>query len=107
MRELLSKLFGPDPDTLHAYRTVIPDTLRIHQEETDSGILIKITQINGEDLDDDNLLVTEATNKDEVVPMVNDLVMTYLDVPVELRRYYEQDLQLEGHLNKNAKLVKV
>lgn len=107
MKNLLSRLFGPDPDTLRAYRAVVPDSIRIHQEPNGSGgIAIKVTQINGEDLGDDVLLVTEAKRKDDVVSQVNDLMMSYLDVPMELRRYYEQELQLEGHLNKNAKLVK-
>ena len=106
MRDLLARWFGPDPDTLRAYRTVIPNTLRIYQEPNETGIIITVTEINGNSLDDGTLLITEAKNKDEVVPKVNDLIMSYLDVPVTLRRYYEQDLQLEGHLNKNAKLIK-
>lgn len=106
MKDLLSRWFGPDPDELNAYRSVIPDSIRINQAVEDGVIVIRVTSINGEELPENTLLITEAKKKSDVVAKVNDLIMTHYDVPDNLRRYYEKTFQLEGHLNKNAVLVK-
>lgn len=106
MKELLYRFFGPDPDVLNAYRNVIPNSIRIHQEDDNGSIIVKIIEINNDELDDSNLIITQVNKKTEVVPAVNDLIMTYFDIPSELRRYYEKQLVLEGHLNTESTLVK-
>jgi hypothetical protein len=106
VKDLLSKLFGPDPDLLNAYRSVIPDTIRIHQDKQHGTIVIRVTQINDDVLGDETLLITEAKKESDIVPAVNDLIMTYFDIPAGLRRYYEKGLVLQGQLNKNAVLKK-
>lgn len=107
MRDILYRLFGPDPDTLNAYRSVIPSTLGFRNEKEGDSIVIKITEIDGEAVDDNTLLITQADKESEIVPAINDLIMTYFDIPNELRRYYEKELVLQGDLHKNAVLTKV
>lgn len=106
---ILAKLFGykVDPETLHSYRTVIPDRLRFNYEtDPDGTYIIQITEIDGKPVEKKKLLITEARKQSDIIPMVNDLIMSYLNVPTELRPYYEQDLSLEGNLGKESVLVK-
>ena len=106
---ILTKLFGYkiDPEVLHSYRTVIPDTLKFQYKLDGDGVyVITVTEIDGKPLDDKTLLVTQAGSKDEIVPAVHDLVMTYYEIPEELRPYYERDLTLDGKLRSNSQLVK-
>lgn len=105
----MKRLFGyrVDPEVLHSYRTVIPDTLRFHYDtDPDGTYIISITEIDGEAIDEKKLLVTEARKKSDIVPMVHDLIMSYLKVPEELRPYYEHDLNLSGSLGTESTLVK-
>jgi hypothetical protein len=106
MKDILWRIFGPDPDELNAYRNVIPNSIQFSNVKEGDDFIIKITQIDDDILDDSTLLITQAKTKDQIVPAVNDLVMTYFDIPLSLRRYYEKNLVLQGQLNKNATLVK-
>lgn len=107
---VLRRIFGynPDPDTLESYRTVIPDRLKFHYEtDKDGKYIISVTEIDEKPLDKKVLLVSEADTKDEILSTVHDLVMSYLNVPEDLRPYYERVLRLEGQLGKeSAVLVK-
>lgn len=106
MKNILWRFFGPDPDELNAYRNVIPDTIQFSNTKEGDTFIIKITQMNDDVFDDGTLLITQAKMEDQIVPAVNDLVMTYFDIPLSLRRYYEKNLVLKGKLNKNATLIK-
>ncbi len=106
MKTILSKIFGPDPDTLEAYRHMIPKQLRITHSEDDGFIISRIVEINGEAVDESELLITQSRDNSEVLRNVNDLVMTYCDVPLELRRYYENILEMDGVNKQESVLVK-
>lgn len=109
MTNLIAKIFGykVDPEVLHSYRTVIPDTLNFHWDKDEEGVFfIQITEINDKPLDKKILLVSEAKDQSGILPAVHDLVMSYYDVPEAIRPYYEKDLVLHGNLTQNASLVK-
>lgn len=96
-----------DPETLHAYRTSIPSKLTFQASNSDGKIIIKITSIDDTPLDSKTLLMTQASKQAEVIPMVNDLIMEYKDIPPSFRKYFEKDFVLEGKNTTQTTLVKV
>lgn len=109
MKDFLIKRLGywiVDPEVLHAYRTAIPSRLTFKEEKVDGKIIIRITSINDTPIDEKTLLTTQADKPADVVPMVNDLIMTYKDIPFAFRKYFEKDLILDGHTKSQKVMVK-
>ena len=97
-----------DPDTLIAYRTAIPSTVDLQINTRGDHYIAIIKRIEKERLQKNELLVTEAQTKDELVDMVNDLIFTYKNIPAVYRPYYKQILKPQGDVapTNDLKLVK-
>lgn len=90
-----------DPETLNAWRSAIPQHVHVQVKIQDGLHVIVIDEINHEKLPKETLLISEASSRDGVQHMVNDLVLSYKRVP-EIYRPYLEILTLEGTTNKNA-----
>lgn len=108
LQNLRAKLLGYriDPDELEAYRSVIPNEVDMHIESDGHTFIATVTSIDGHKPDSD-FLITEASNRDELVTMINDLVLTYVHVPEIYRPYFKRALKLKGQHNKNDSLTVV
>jgi hypothetical protein len=89
---------NPDPDLLAAYEGIVPRNARFASSYDDGYWFIKITAIDGKKLGDDTLLVSQAKRQSDILHQVNDLIMTYRDIPEDLRSFYENQITLEGNI---------
>lgn len=108
MKRVATNLLGykVDPDELDAYRSVIPSEVNVNIKKIDDLQVATIKEIDGKKVQ--GLLITEAPSDKELLLMVNDLVLTYKDVPERIRPYFKQVLKPEGttRLSKELTLVK-
>lgn len=97
-----------DPDLLIAYRTAIPSTINLNINHEGDTYIATIKTIENHTLPKETFLITEADSEAQLVDQINDLVLTYKEIPEIYRPYYRQILKPEGSLAKaeNLKLVK-
>ena len=68
------------PEALTAYKWRLPDTLKVSiKQSQDGGYVIFIENLPG--------CVTQAENGQEIFEMVNDAVLTYLELPSHYKQY--------------------
>ena len=85
-----------DMDTVAAYENKIPRSACFKSFHDGGWWVVQIVSIDGKKLDNKTLLITQAKKRSDILPMVNDLLMTYYDIPDELRGFYESRITLEG-----------
>ena len=99
MLDSIKKYFNkPDADEIMAYQYKVPRSIFVNIEKTNYGFTAYIKAINDIDLTNDTL-VTEATTKQELVSMVNDLVYTYLEFPESIKDHMPWLLPPEAEFN--------
>lgn len=104
IHKIWSSVFGYkiDPDLYDAYRSAIPSTIDLHIEQKGSHYIAVIKSIEKEALPTDTLLVTEADSDAQIVEMVNDLILSYKNVPELYRPYFKRILTPEGSLKRTS-----
>ena len=85
-----------DPDLLNAYRTAIPSTINLRIEQKANHYIAVIQSIEKEKMPKDTFLVTEADSDTQIVDMVNDLILSYKNIPELYRPYFKRILMPEG-----------
>lgn len=110
LSKIWSKLFGykVDPDVLNAYRSAIPSTINLDISLRGDSYIATVKSIDHKKLPKEVFLVTEAQNPDSLITMVNDLILSYKDIPDIYRPYYKQILRPRGDVSrtKNLELTK-
>lgn len=101
-----SIILGADIDLINAYSGKIPSSIRIKRNGNGEYTTIQIVEINHKAIDDKTLLITQVKKRGDQTRAVNDLMMTYLDIPESLSYFFEKQLQFEGDQNKSLTLVK-
>ena len=91
------------------YRARLPERVMVHIESSDNGLSAQITAADGKI----SHCYTQATNAVELVPMINDAVQTYFEIPEEFRSevgYYsplsDSHINLEEMFNQLVSLEK-
>lgn len=95
-----------DPEELYAYRSVIPDTVFVHVDRNTYPYILRISEVDDKKIAKD-LLVSQATNEEEVVDVINDMVLMYRNVPEIYRPYFRRVLSPDGAQKKETDLVLV
>ena len=108
----LQDLFDkPDIEELAAYQHKMPQSIGVDvsYDEKTGYYTARITKLNDKKLSNKTLLVTESKSRKELVNMVNDLVLTYLDFPERIKHSVPQllpvDLDFDSKKAKQRQLV--
>lgn len=82
---LLSRLFqgGVDLEERDAYRTAIPVSVNVSIVEDGDRLIARVNRLDDDEVK--GLLITEAPNHDQLVTMINDVILTYKNVPEQYR----------------------
>src|SRR5258708_1294472 len=96
------RIFGADPDSVAAYRRVLPHNINVQLKRDGGYIIAKIDRVDGKDIDK-SLLITEAKDIDSLVGSVNDLLYTYVKMPMNIRPYYGNVFKPEGYGDLKSK----
>lgn len=103
LENLRIRLSGVDPDSVAAYQTVLPHSIRVNVKNDDGFLIAKIEKVDNKDLSK-GLLITEAKDMDSLINNVNDLLFTYVDMPPQIRPYYGTIFKPENrHTHTNIK----
>lgn len=105
MLGLKKHLKMPDSDLIAAYESKIPNTVYFESQRDGAFWVVRITAIDDKKLSGDTLLVSQAKRQSDIIHQVNDLLMTYRDIPYELRDYYERRINLRGDIKGEKVLV--
>jgi hypothetical protein len=92
-----------DPDMLDAYRTAIPSTINLRIEHKKNHYIAEIKSIENEKLPRDIVLITEAQSDKELIHMVNDLILTYKNIPELYRPYFKSILSPSDSVKQTRK----
>lgn len=85
MLEKFKELFSvPDQDEIIAYQYKIPKSITVSVNKKDGLYLAKVEKINDELLSSTTFL-TEADTLTELIKDVNDMLLTYLDFPENIK----------------------
>jgi len=97
-----------DPELVNAYKSAIPSTVDVQINVSGDSYIATVKSVENEKLPKETFLITEAQSQDELVNMVNDLIFSYKNIPVQYRPFYKQVLRPVGSVAKteNLKLVK-
>lgn len=91
-----TRFFGADPESVAAYQSVLPHTIRVVVRKDDGQIIATINKVDKKKLDK-SLLITEARDIDSLITNVNDLLYTYVNMPMNIRPYYGNVFHPEGY----------
>jgi len=88
--KLRSLLDQPDIEELAAYQHKMPQSIgvEVSYDRQTGYYTAQVTQLDKKRTQ--SLLITESKNEKELVSMVNDLVLTYLDFPERIKRNMPQ-----------------
>lgn len=105
MEKFKYRVFGADPESVAAYQTVLPHNIYVRMKKDGSYLIAKIDAVDDKKLEK-SLLITEAKDIDSLVSNVNDLLYTYVNMPLNIRPYYGNVFKPEGYKTKELKGVK-
>jgi hypothetical protein len=106
MLEKIKDMFStpPDQDVLMAYQYKLPHSIIVDIKKSDDGFIARVEKINDKSIDDTTFL-TEADSLTDLVTEVNDMLLTYLDFPEEVKPRMPQLLPPEFAFQEFAKLT--
>ena len=85
--KLKFRIFGADPESVAAYQSVLPHNIHVVISRDGEYIIAKIDEVDTTKIDK-GLLITEAKDIESLITSVNDLLYTYVDMPMQIRPYY-------------------
>ena len=102
LEKIRSRIFGADPDAVAAYQSVLPHNIQVSLKRDGEYIIARIDKVDSTKLDK-SLLITEAKDMESLVSSVNDLLYTYVNMPLNIRPYYGDVFKPEGYKPQKAK----
>ncbi len=97
------RIFGADPDSVAAYQSVLPHNIHVRLRRDGGYIIANIDEVDSEKIGK-SLLITEAKDMEELVENVNDLLYTYVNMPMNIRPYYGNIFKPAGY-NSSSKSI--
>jgi len=97
----LKQLFSPEPDfdEIVAYQYKLPRSIIVEISKDGEHLIAILKKINDEPLSNDTVM-TEAKNMLGLVAEVNDILLSYLDFPEDVKSKMPQLLPPEMELSK-------
>lgn len=84
LEKLRLRFAQPDPDEIVAFQYKLPRSITVSVDKRDGMYLAKVDKINDEELDTTTFL-TEAKTLIDLVTEINDMLLTYLDFPENIK----------------------
>jgi hypothetical protein len=98
-QRLSKNLNQPDLDEVLAFQYKIPNSITVDIVKEGDQFIARVEKINGEELKKDTF-ITEAETINELVVEVNDMLLTYLDFPENIKPRMPQLLPPESELKR-------
>lgn len=99
-------ILGDDIDLVNAFSHKVPNSIRVEKTIEGKYTIIKVVEIDNKPVDDRELIITEVKDGQDEARMVNDLMMTYLDIPESVGYFFERMLKFEGDPKSSSILVR-